>query len=155
MLPLLKFAGGLMLLGIILLGAAQYALTRNRKTPPTFFGTGGAFLSVCSLLTWTWGSAQTTSTLFSQTLNAGVVPLPLSSLFGAFAALQFVGITLSPSCFDSIPFQSLWACTGVVCFSFIGGIISLTIQRLLPTAKLLQRGAQLLLGLSALLVVTG
>ena len=105
---------------------------------------------------WLWTGAQTTSALFSQTLNAGLVPSTLSDFYAALAALQFVGVTLAPACYESIPFQGLWACVGVVSISLLFGVISLLIQKYILVPKsLLLRGSQLLLKLSALILDAG
>ena len=163
LLPLVKFASGLILLGVFLLSVAQTALLRKHKNRPTSLfkglfstGGGGAIFAVGTFLIWTWGGAQTMSALFSQTLNAGVVPLPLTGFFSAISALQFVGVTLAPACYESIPFVGFWACFGVVCVSVFCGIMSLVIQNYVSTPEsFLLRGAKILLYFSVILITTG
>jgi hypothetical protein len=109
-LPLLQFFGALGAVGVLLLCGAQAALSRNKRAPPPCCGPLGAAPAVGNLLLWTWVTAQCAAALFSQTLAAGAVPPALDGAFSAFAALNFVGVTLAPECYSSIPFQPFWAC---------------------------------------------
>ncbi len=111
--PILSFAGALAGMGTLLLGAAQAALARGGRAPPACGSPDGAPRAVAGLLAWAWVSAQSAAALFSQTVEAGLVPPPLLPAFSVLAALQFVGVTLSPACYTSIPFSSLWASVGL------------------------------------------
>ena len=84
-------------MGAGLLYAAQAALSRGGRTPPPCGSPEGAPRAVLFLLVWAWMAAQSAAALFSQTLDAGLVPTPLLPAFGALAALQFVGVTLAPA----------------------------------------------------------
>jgi DNA-binding beta-propeller fold protein YncE len=111
--PVLSFAGALAGVGALLLGAAQAALSRGGRAPPPCGSPDGAPRAVVGLLAWTWTSAQGAAALFSQAVDAGLVPPTLLPAFSVLAALQFVGVTLSPACYTSTPFSGFWASVGL------------------------------------------
>ena len=113
--PILTFAGALAGVGLLLLGAAQAALSRGGRSPPKCGSVDGAPRAVAGLLAWAWTSAQSAAALFSQTVDAGLVPPTLLPAFSVLAALQFAGVTLSPACYTALPFSGFWASVGLGC----------------------------------------
>ena len=155
-LPLLQFVGGLLALGLLLLGAAQAALCRGGRKPPPCRSADGALAAVLALLSWTWAAAQSSAALFSQTLGAGLVPQALLPAFGALAALQFVGVTLAPACYTSIPFQGFWASLGVGSGALVGLLIAEGALRCAPAgARCVRATFGALLSLFAMVLTVG
>jgi hypothetical protein len=153
--PLFTFGGALLALGVALAAAAQAALSRGGRAPPPCRDAEGAPRAVFSLIVWVWTSAQGAAALFSQTLDAGLVPAPLLPAFSALAALQFVGVTLAPACYISTPFQGFWASAGLVCGALAGLAAA---AAALPAARPETRHARALHALlkaSALLLTVG
>jgi hypothetical protein len=154
--PILTFAGALGGVGILLLGAAQVALSRGSRAPPACCSPEGAPRAVLSLLAWTWTSVQSAAALFSQTLSAGLVPLQLLPAFSVLAALQFVGVTLAPECYASFtPFWGLWVSLALTCGALVAMLCAV---HALPAARdgtIASRFLHVLLKGSALVLTVG
>jgi hypothetical protein len=145
----------LVALGLIFVCAAQVALSRGGRSPPPCRSAEGAPFAVFFLIVWAWSAAQGAAALFSQTLDAGLVPAALLPAFGALASLQFVGVTLSPACYAALPFQGFWASLALACGALVGmGASAAALPRAAPGGRC-SWALRAALTLSALVFVVG
>ncbi len=112
LLPLLRFAAGLAVLGALLLGLA-YSARRFGGARASAASVPRAAQDVAGFLAWAWVATQVLASQFSLLEDSGALPPRLLPLFSAVASLQFKGVSVPPACYETAPFLTFYAAAAV------------------------------------------